>query len=243
MGELKISYLENENTYKIRIKLRKSAMTRRSSFNSDTIAYVASAGDQCSLQITEYGDMRSFLAKTAQPGSHGTPLEIAPAFECLDSLNDSAFTNIVKLMYTGVMSVQNFRTILGKGLLLQNLDKNVTIGFGVITTEGLPFSHPYPRELTAVCQDSTSLSMLLYSNLEQSTQTLFAYYQPLANELVTSIDKTSVNVQIEGFKSEFVKSIEKTYTSGCSKFSFINSDSVNPFTNFAIGKTVKVYLS
>jgi len=115
--------------------------------------------------MTEYGDMRSFLSKKAQPGSHGASVEIVPAFDCLDKSNDGVNISIVKFLSTSLVNVQIFKTIIGKGLLLRNLDKNVTIGFGIITTAGLPFVYPIPKDLTAICQGQTSLSMLFYSNI------------------------------------------------------------------------------
>jgi len=84
--------------------------------------------------------------------------------------------------------------------------------------------------------------MLFYSDLNRDSQRLTAFYQPQTKDLLTSINRTSVNLLIDGFSPVVVEGLSKSID-WCSKFSVTFYDTINSFTYFAIGESIQVYLT
>lgn len=71
IGTFKTVFYSN-STSRIELNLSRAFLTE-----------VASAGNLCSLSLTEYGDMRSFISKTAPSNSFGTSKDMVQFFDCL----------------------------------------------------------------------------------------------------------------------------------------------------------------
>ena len=61
----------NDGSYDIELEFAKTIMDA-----------LASAGNKCSLRLTQFGDMRSFISQGAAPSSYGMSLDIVDYFDC-----------------------------------------------------------------------------------------------------------------------------------------------------------------
>ena len=75
MGHLKV-YYSSDNTDEKHISL---------TLDEAFIDTEAIADDLCSLRVTEFGDMRSFLSADAEPNSYGTSEEMVEHFDCIET--------------------------------------------------------------------------------------------------------------------------------------------------------------
>ena len=105
----------------------------------------------CSVRLTEYGDMRSFISTTSKPDSFGTSIELVGDFPCLGAV--SAGSDVFKYALSlGSFTDLNFPAMQGKGLLIKNLNSGDTIGYGIISDGyGLPKLEETPRDIIALC--------------------------------------------------------------------------------------------
>ena len=64
--------------------------------NNDLIKAEAETGNVCSLSLTEYGDMRSFLVPSDKK-SYGSSSPLVQDFDCLDTENIGDLTRVYSL--------------------------------------------------------------------------------------------------------------------------------------------------
>ena len=73
IGKLKISHEASSTNTKV------LSLTLDEDFIDDE----ADTGNLCSLRVTQYGDMRSFISSTAETGSYGTTEDMVTYFDCI----------------------------------------------------------------------------------------------------------------------------------------------------------------
>ena len=148
--------------------------------NQDTDAEL-----KCSLSVTEYGDMSSFIG---QPGTwQGAMLAnstgyyelhtvIVEDFPCKGYKNGTA----MPLNLTSSMT-HDLDSLVGKGLLLTLAGEGTVLGYAAIHVDnGVPSFNLVFTDVIAVCQDPEKFALMLYSNVtfantDQHT-TLYAHY-------------------------------------------------------------------
>lgn len=73
----------------------------------------ASAGNLCSIRVTDFGDMRSFISSDAKPNSFGSEVSLVQDFNCLDaaeSITEKLRTyNTPNLAETSFITNSNYR--------------------------------------------------------------------------------------------------------------------------------------
>ena len=100
-------------------------------------------------------------------------------FECLTASDNTLTTYKYKLVRSPVFNTTHYFTAAGRGILLRNIDKDdsLSIAYGIIRKpDHEPVLTDTARDVIALCQQSERFSLLLYSALDQSRQTLQAYY-------------------------------------------------------------------
>ena len=91
--------------------------------------------DLCSLRITEYGDMRSFIIPASEARSYGASVDLVEYFNCISSgtiKNQSR--NYQNLTIRATFDANHFKTLLGKGILLKNINRDLNLAFGIFTS-------------------------------------------------------------------------------------------------------------
>ena len=156
---------------------------------------------KCTLVLTPYGDMSSFVGHPDnmegaffQPDSTGyitiadTPLDmdiatapdkilftdIVEEFDCSGASNGSLPLNETNFMTT------NLQGLAGRGLLLKLSGTDNIIGFSVIRYDnGAPKADVVVQDVNAVCTVEDKLTLMLYSNFTtQDDKVLRAHFQP-----------------------------------------------------------------
>ena len=106
---------------------------------------------------------------------------------------------------------------------MRNLSSGEDIGFGVLSlhhsSQKKPDFEKTAKDVTALCMESDRLAMVVSSELSQSSDSLFAYYQPFTKDLLLAANSTGVNLIINGIPPIYVsKSKVQTTTERCSRF-------------------------
>ena len=188
--------------------------------------------------------MRSFIGIGSASESYGTSEDLVEYFDCLDADEIGETSRSYELFIKSTFDIEKFKTLAGKGLLLKNIDLDKTLTFGIFNRkDDEHLTIPSDSEITALCQDEYRLSVLLYSNLQLSANTLYAFYQPLTKPLLETLAVTSINVKIEGLQDQWVTYIEED-DDFCASFNkkFVEVDQSTTITEAALGKNVEVYL-
>lgn len=122
IGSLKVSRKSNKVEQKI-VKLE---------LDNDFIEDVAKANNICSIRVTQYGDMRSFIGQsTATIDSYGESEDMVDYFDCLDADSQDSQSRVYDLTRKDSFNVDKFRTLAGKGLILKNIDQDKSLAFGI----------------------------------------------------------------------------------------------------------------
>jgi len=202
-------------------------------------------GDLCSLRLTEFGDMRSFVGSGSKPNSHGASEEMVDHFDCIAA---GTLVNAVRnytLTKRQTFAKLQAEKLIGRGLLLKNINRDVTLTFGIISlVDDIQIANQVAGDITALCQHADRYSMLLFTDYDLTEKTLYAYYQPTTKQLLTWLKTTSLYVKIEDFEGKWVTNTTiATNSRLCSSFSLQYDDDVSPtLAKAAIGKRVKSHL-
>ena len=109
-------------------------------------------GNLCSLRLTEYGDMRSFVSFSGEADSYGATEEMVNYFDCVQGgkLANGIRTYELTVRETFVSAI--FKTILGKGLLLKNINRDQFLVFGIFSNkdDSIVLENSF-ADLTALC--------------------------------------------------------------------------------------------
>ena len=95
----------------------------------------------------------------------------------------------------------------------------------------------------ALCQDPERFSILFYSDIAQNDKNLYAFYQPMINSLVDTVDITNIQVNVANLTPRLITDILRSPDNSCSRFTVFVDDSINSFTYYSLGQQVTVYLS
>ncbi len=76
------------------------------------------------------------------------------------------------------MDFESLEKSVGAGLILKNSSKDQVLGYGIIVD---PDSDPIQsnarqEDVTAICQDPDALTIVFYTDLRESSRTMYAYY-------------------------------------------------------------------
>jgi len=85
-------------------------------------------------------------------------------------------------------------------MLIKNINRDLNLIFGIFSAlehSANTLDH-VDSDITALCHDNTRLSLLMFSNLQLTPKTLYAYYQPQTKPLLLGAGTTNVNVGISG---------------------------------------------
>lgn len=91
---------------------------------------------------------------------------------------------------------------MGQGLLLSTTAHSTILTFGVISTpevdEEASILNTSPRDLVAMCQRNDTFAMLIFTEVAQSLDRVYAYYQPFTKQVILDSQDIRPLVEIEG---------------------------------------------
>lgn len=127
----------------------------------------AETGNVCSLYLTEFGDMRSFIVPS-DVISYGSSSPLVQDFDCLDTENIGDLTRVYSLSKGSFINVEDSAVIVGKGLLLRNVSKDKTISYGIMreATGFIPALDTSVKDIVAICLDPKRFSVLFFSQVD-----------------------------------------------------------------------------
>ena len=112
----------------------------------------AVTGNTCSLRVTEYGDMRSFISSTSETNSYGESEDMVEYFDCSSGILVSETRTLDSLVIESTFVTSKFASLVGKGLLLKNINRDKTLAFGIFgSPDDLLKLDDASTDVTALC--------------------------------------------------------------------------------------------
>ena len=91
--------------------------------------------------------------------------QLAEDFDCDGSQDFDGIYRVYNLTKSSLISDDWIEEFNGKGMLLQNLNSDKTLSFGVISRfDALPALNLGAQDVVAICHDEDRLNVLLYSD-------------------------------------------------------------------------------
>ena len=171
--------------------------------------------ENCTLTLTRYGDMSSFVGHPGNREDILFPFEDGAstgyADPLLASIDPIEYTDIVEhfpcegnttsgsltLNETDAMTT-DLGGLAGRGLLLKIADTDRIIGFSVISpANGVPKADVVIKDVHAVCEAEEKLSLMVYSDKATAGgKTLRAHFQPQTEEVINDAENIKIEVII-----------------------------------------------
>ena len=165
----------------------------------------------CTLALTEYGDMSSFVGHLSKREGSTTFLPTSTGYSetVADSMTGTSGTDtysdtikysvdivekfpcegntssgMLSLNTTDLMTT-DLGGLAGRGILLKIAGTHSIIGYSVIAPDnGVPKADVVIKDVIAVCQDPGKLSLMIYSDQAAVDQTLQAHFQPQTLDVI-----------------------------------------------------------